>query len=202
MLLPFSLFTLQAGGKFAAAVAILCPYAAAFQPQDLVNQGKAKAVALLLVGGIPLVKPGEDVVHGAIRNAGAKVPDPEEDIPILHAQSNPDLPAPGTEFHRVADEVAPHMAHQRLAAKVLHRLHLHIEFNVLLGSQGFQCHDGLADLLIQRKAALSRRDLLVFQLTQKQDAAYQLNGNQQHQTEPQTEHRPLFRFLLHSRTAL
>ena len=71
LLLPFSLFTLQAGGKFAAAVgAILCAYAAPFQPQDLVNQGKAKAIALLLVGGIRLVKPGEDVVHGAIRNAG------------------------------------------------------------------------------------------------------------------------------------
>ena len=66
LLLPFSLFTLQA----AAVGAILCAYAAPFQPQDLVNQGKAKAIALLLVGGIRLVKPGEDVVHGAIRNAG------------------------------------------------------------------------------------------------------------------------------------
>ena len=104
MLLPFSLFTLQAGGKFAAAVgAILNPYTAALQPQDLVNQGKAKAVALLLVGGIRLVKPGEDVVHGAVGNAGAKVPDPEEDLPIPHVQSDPDLPALGTEFHRVAD---------------------------------------------------------------------------------------------------
>ena len=172
MLLPFSLFALQAGGKFAAAVgAILCPYTATFQPQDLVNQGKAKAVALLLVGGIRLVKPGEDVVHGAVGNAGAKIPDPEEDLPIPHVQSDPDLPAPGTEFHRIADEIAPHMAHQRLTAKILHRLHIHIELNVLLRPQRFQSHDGLADLLIQRKAALARRDLLVFQLTQKQDTA-------------------------------
>ena len=135
-----------------------------FNGQDALLQCKAKAASFLFMRRILLIEFIKDVLLCILRKPRALIFYGKSQFARLLAEAKFHCAALWTKYHRVGDQIIPHMAHHLFVAEIGHPIQFYVQFYVLLHPGRFQRNHRLPDLLIQAVLGLVGGDLLVLQL--------------------------------------